>query len=135
MILENSALMKMQQLSVECVVLVISAAIVLNLQHQVQVPIQGLVLKDIIALLAQGNQKSVQGEPSLMCSYWRMQTSARDAQKVTIVESLDSAMFLDHVTQDFSVLKDQIFLIHQMLQQQVGLVPLDIFVRLELPIL
>lgn len=127
--------MKMQQLSVECVVLVISAAIVLNLQHQVQVPIQGLVLKDIIALLAQGNQKSVQGEPSLMCSYWRMQRSARDAQKVTIVESLDSAMFLDHVTPDFSVLKDQVFLIHQMLQQQVGLVPLDIFVRLELPIL
>ena len=135
MILENSAHMKMQHLSVECVVLVISAAIVLNLQHQVQVPIQGLVLKDIIALLAQGNQKSVQGEPSLMSSYWRMQRSARDAQKVTIVESLDSAMFLDHVTPDFSVLKDQIFLIHQMLQQQVGLVPLDIFVRLELPIL
>lgn len=127
--------MKMQQLSVECVGLVISVAIVLNLQHQVQVPIQGLVLKDIIALLAQGNQKSVQGEPSLMCSYWRRQTSARDARKVTIVESLDSAMFLDHVTPDFSVLKDQIFLIHQMLQLQVGLVPLDIFVRLELPIL
>lgn len=51
------------------------------------------------------------------------------------MESLDSAMFLDHVTLDFSVLKDQRFLIHQMLQHQVGLVPLDIFVLLERPIL
>lgn len=52
MILVDSVLMKMQQLLLESVVLVTSAVVVLNQQHQVQALIQDLAQKDITALLA-----------------------------------------------------------------------------------
>lgn len=52
MTLVNTVHMKMQQLLVESVVLVTSAVVVLNQQHQVQAMIQDLAQKDITALLA-----------------------------------------------------------------------------------
>ena len=68
MILVDSVLMKMQQLLLESVVLVTSAVVVLNRQHQVQALIQDLAQKDITALLAQGNRKNVQRELTPMYS-------------------------------------------------------------------
>ena len=66
--LANSVLMKMQQVLVGCVKRAISAVVILNQPHQVQVKTQDLVQRATTVLLTQVNRKNVLGALSRTCN-------------------------------------------------------------------